>query len=94
MPFKVMDVKGTIAEGKNDKDFDFEYKKIKQEYKLIEKLVETRKAKSMTQKELADLAGVSQQAISRLELEKHIPKMDTLIRLLDSLDLEITISPK
>lgn len=94
MPFKVMDVKGTIAEGKKDKDFDFEYKKIKQEYKLIEKLVETRKAKSMTQKELADLAGVSQQAISRLELEKHIPKMDTLIRLLDSLDLEITISPK
>jgi len=94
MPFKVMDVKGTIAEGKNDKDFDFEYKKIKQEYKLIEKLVETRKAKSMTQKELADLAGVSQQAISRLELEKNIPKMDTLIRLLDSLDLEITISPK
>lgn len=94
MPFKVMDVKGTLAEGKKDKDFDFEYKKIKQEYKLIEKLVETRKAKSMTQKELADLAGVSQQAISRLELEKHIPKMDTLIRLLDSLDLEITISPK
>lgn len=94
MPFKVMDVKGTIAEGKKDKDFDFEYKKIKQEYKLIEKLVETRKAKSMTQKELADLAGLSQQAISRLELEKHIPKMDTLIRLLDSLDLEITISPK
>lgn len=94
MPFKVMDVKGTLVDGKKDKDFDFEYKKIKQEYKLIEKLVETRKAKAMTQKELADLAGVSQQAISRLELEKHIPKMDTLIRLLDSLDLEITISPK
>lgn len=52
MPFKVMDVKGTIAEGKKDKDFDFEYKKIKQEYKLIEKLVETRKAKSMTQDQI------------------------------------------
>ena len=69
-------------------------KKIKQEYSLIEKLVEARKAKNITQKELADLVGISQQAISRLELEKHIPKMDTLIRILDGLDLELTISPK
>lgn len=77
-----------------DKEFDSEYRKIKQEYKLIEKLVETRKAKDITQKELAELVGVSQQAISRLELEKHIPKMDTFIKILDGLDLELTIVSK
>jgi hypothetical protein len=48
----------------------------------------------MTQKELADLAGYPSKQSTRTRIEKHIPKMDTLIRLLDSLDLEKTISPK
>lgn len=94
MAFKRIDIKSIVEEERIDKEFDSEYKKIKQEYKLIEKLVEARKAKDITQKELAELVGVSQQAISRLELEKHIPKMDTFIKILDGLDLELTITPK
>lgn len=94
MAFMMIDIKSIVEEERIDKEFDSEYKKIKQEYKLIEKLVEARKAKDITQKELAELVGVSQQAISRLELEKHIPKMDTFIKILDGLDLELTITPK
>jgi DNA-binding XRE family transcriptional regulator len=94
MAFKRIDVKSTIEEQRLDKEFDSEYRKIRQEYKLIEKLVEARKAKHITQKELAELVGVSQQAISRLELEKHIPKMDTFIKILDGLDLELNIVSK
>lgn len=94
MAFKSIDIKSIVEEERKDKEFDSEYKKIRQEYKLIEKLVEARKAKDITQKELADLVGVSQQAISRLELEKHIPKMDTFIKILDGLDLELTIVSK
>ncbi|MCK9444103.1 MAG: helix-turn-helix domain-containing protein [Tissierellaceae bacterium] len=94
MAFKRIDVKSAVEEERMDKEFDSEYKKIRQEYKLIEKLVEARKAKDITQKELAELVGVSQQAISRLELEKHIPKMDTFIKILDGLDLELTIVSK
>ena len=94
MGFKQIDIKSTVIEERKEKEFDYEYKKIKQEYKLIEKLIETRKANNMTQKELAELVGVSQQAISRLELEKHIPKIDTFIKILDGLDLELTITPR
>ncbi len=94
MAFNKIDVKSIVKEERKDKEFDLEYRKIKQEYKLIEKLVETRKEKNMTQKELAEITGVSQQAISRLELEKHIPKMDTFIKILDGLDLELTIVQK
>ena len=94
MVFKSVDIKPIVEEERKNKEFDSEYKKIRQEYKLIEKLVETRKIKGMTQKELAELVGVSQQAISRLELEKHIPKIDTLIKILDGLDLELTIVSK
>lgn len=43
-----------MKEERENKEFDSEYKKIRQEYKLIEKLVETRKARNITQKELAD----------------------------------------
>lgn len=92
--FNKIDVKAIIKEERKDEKFDLEYKKIKQEYKLIEKLIETRKEKNITQKELAEVTGVSQQAISRLELEKHIPKIDTFIRILDGLDLELTIVQK
>ena len=94
MAFNRIDIKSTVKEERNDKEFDSEYRKIRQGYKLIEKLVETRKSKYITQKELAELAGVSQQAISRLELEKHIPKIDTFIKILDGLDLELTIISK
>lgn len=94
MAFNKIDVKAIIKEERKDEKFDLEYKKIKQEYKLIEKLIETRKEKNITQKELAEVTGVSQQAISRLELEKHIPKIDTFIRILDGLDLELTIVQK
>ena len=94
MAFNKIDVKSIVKEERKDREFDLEYRKIKQEYKLIEKLVETRKEKNMTQKELAKITGVSQQAISRLELEKHIPQMDTLIKILDGLDLELTIVQK
>lgn len=94
MPFNKIDVKSIVEEERKNKEFDLEYKKVKQEYKLIEKLIETRKEKNITQKELAEVTGVSQQAISRLELEKHIPKIDTFIKILDGLDLELTIIEK
>lgn len=94
MGFNKIDVKSIVNEERKDKKFDLEYKKVKQEYKLIEKLIETRKERNMTQKELATITGVSQQAISRLELERHIPKMDTFIKVLDGLDLELTITQR
>lgn len=94
MGFKKIDVKHIVEEERKNKEFDLEYKKIRNEYNLIEKFVETRKRKNITQKELAEVTGVSQQAISRLELEKHMPKIDTFIKILDGLDLELTIREK
>lgn len=94
MAFKEVDIKTIVAEERKNKQFDSEYKKMKREYNLIQKFIERRKEKSITQKELAEITGVSQQAISRLELEKHMPKMDTFIKILDGLDLELTIVEK
>ncbi|MDX9888145.1 MAG: helix-turn-helix transcriptional regulator [Anaerovoracaceae bacterium] len=94
MGFTRVDVEKIVKDERKDQQFDLEYKKIRQEYILIAKLIEARKEKNITQKELAKATGVSQQAISRLELEKHIPKMDTFIKILDGLDLELTITER
>ncbi len=61
---------------------------------MIDRIVDERKKREITQEKLAALTGISQQAISRLEREKHIPKLDTLMRLLDGLGLELTIVAK
>lgn len=94
MSFEKINVKEIVREKRQDLEFDHEYCKIRQEYKLIDTIVEERKKKSMTQKELANITGISQQSISRLEREKHIPQMDTFMKILDGLDLELTIVSK
>ena len=94
MSFEKICVKDIVEEKRQDPNFDREYRKIKQEYELIDRIVSERKKRKITQKELAVLTGISQQSISRLEREKHMPKIDTLMKLLDGLDLELTVVAK
>ncbi|MFA5585914.1 MAG: helix-turn-helix transcriptional regulator [Saccharofermentanales bacterium] len=94
MNFEKICVKEIVEEKRQDPNFDREYRKIKQEYKLIDRIVNERKKRNITQKELAAMTGISQQSISRLEREKHMPKIDTLMKLLDGLDLELTVVAK
>ena len=53
-----------------------------------------RKKLNITQVELAKKAQVSQQAISRLEKEKHIPNLDTLLRIVDGLGLRLVLEER
>lgn len=95
MPFKKIDVKKTVNEKIGaDKEFAKAYEEIKREYSLIEQISNTRKEKGLTQQQLADKVGVSQQVISRFENEKHAPTLDSFLKILDGLDLEITIDKK
>ncbi|MDP2843596.1 MAG: helix-turn-helix transcriptional regulator, partial [Acetobacterium sp.] len=47
-----------------------------------------------SQQKLADLTGLKQPAIARLENLKSIPKIDTLFKLLDPLGYTLAIVPK
>ena len=91
MPFEKIEVHKRLVKELKDPVFKSKYEQIKHEYQLIEQLVEIRKAKKITQVELAKRAQVSQQAISRLENERHLPKIDTLLRLIDGLGCTLTI---
>ncbi|KAF5068306.1 helix-turn-helix domain-containing protein [Acetobacterium wieringae] len=80
----------------NDSDFlsDSERAEIEFEVALIGKLIEAREQCGMSQKQLADLTGLKQPAIARLENLKAIPKIDTLFKLLDPLGYTLAIVPK
>lgn len=59
--------------------------KIDFEVALIGKLIEVRESKGLSQKEFADLAGLKQPAIARLESMKATPQIDTLSKILQPL---------
>lgn len=95
MPFKKINAKQMIKDKiKIDKEFKESYDEIKTEYALVRKIAETRKEMGLTQQKLADKIGVKQQVISRFENERHTPNLSNFIKILNGLDLEISIDKK
>ncbi len=58
---------------------------------LISELIEARKNKGITQKELEELSGVNQPVIARMEKGTSIPNLKTIIKILSSLDKKLYI---
>lgn len=94
MPFKKVDINELLKEELKSEEFREDYNRVRKEYELIEQIVRIRKKLNITQAELAKKANVSQQAISRLEKEKHIPKVDTLLKIVDGLGLKLTLTER
>lgn len=67
--------------------------KIDFEVALIGKLIAAREAKGLSQKQLADLAGLKQPAIARLESMKATPQIDTLFKILQPLGYTLAVVP-
>lgn len=70
-----------------------EREKINFEVELIGKMIEAREAKGLSQRDLAELSGVQQPAIARLESMKATPQIDTLFKILNPLGYTISIVP-
>lgn len=66
---------------------------IEFEVALIGKVIEAREARGISQRELAELSGVKQPAIARLERMQATPQIDTLFKLLSPLGYTIKIVP-
>lgn len=67
--------------------------KIEFEVELIGKIIEAREAKGLTQQELADISGVKQSSIARLEKLKTTPQIDTLFKILTPMGYKLAIIP-
>ena len=67
--------------------------KINFEIELIGKLVEAREARGLSQRDLAEISGVKQPAIARMESMKSTPQIDTLFKVLNPLGYTLSIVP-
>ncbi len=60
---------------------------------LMSALVEARKEKGISQRELEELSGVAQSAIARMEKGNVNPTLDTLVKILTPLGKKLSIVP-
>jgi len=60
---------------------------------IIDKLIEARESKGLTQQALADLCGVKQPVIARMEKAVHSPQIDTLFKVLRPLGYKLAVVP-
>lgn len=90
-----MKVINTFAEYMSDESrvTPEEKQKIDFEAALIGKMIDVREQKGYSQRELAELSGVKQPAIARMESLKSIPRIDTLLKILASLGYTLSITP-
>lgn len=61
---------------------------------FIDQLIALRKSKNLSQQKLADLCGLLQPAIARLESKQAVPSLDTIFKILDAMDAELVILEK
>lgn len=62
--------------------------------KIVGEIVKARQGKGLTQKELAEISGVKQPVIARLEKERTDAQLSTILRILSPLGLTLSIVPK
>lgn len=67
----------------------FIYDTANMEYNLIRNLVIERKRKNLTQKDISNITGLSQQAVSRMERFGNKPSLFNLLKYLKALNLDI-----
>ncbi len=66
---------------------------IELEKDLIRTLVSIREEKGITQSQLAELSGVKQPTIARLEKSLHSPQLDSILKVLIPLGYTLQIVP-
>ena len=85
----------TFSDYLNDKSkvSEAERAQIEFETALIGKVIEAREAKGLSQRELAEISGVKQPAIARIESMRSTPQIDTLFKVLSPLGYTLSIVP-
>lgn len=58
---------------------------------VIEQLVNKRKEKRMTQSDISVITGIQRPNISRLESGAYNPTLDMIVRIADSMDLDVKV---
>lgn len=74
--------------------FDVLNQEEKKASDLVTTLIVERKNKKISQRELAEMTGLKQSTIARIERDIVVPKLDTFIKIAIALNLDLNIKPK
>lgn len=81
----------TLNQQLKNPEFKEEWDELEPEYQIIKAMLSSRAEKSMTQKQLADITGIPQADISRLENSNANPSLRTLVRLADGMGMKLKL---
>ena len=74
-----------------DTEFCKEYKALEPQYEIIKQIIKERNEQNLTQKELAQIVGIKQSNISRLESGDYNPTLEFLQKIAQGLGKELHI---
>lgn len=74
-----------------NEEFRKEYDALTPKYEVIKAIIKERTAQNLTQKEFANILGMKQSNISRLESGSYNPSMDFLQKIAQALGKELHI---
>lgn len=74
------------------KEITIDVKQKETRNELIQKYVECRKGKKMTQEELSIRSGISRPNISRFESGNYNPSLEMMVRIAAALDMNLDIN--
>ena len=80
-----------LKEQLQDAEFRAEYEALEPEFAIMQAMIDARKATGMTQKQLAEVTGINQADISKLERGSGNPSLRTLQRLAAGMGMRIKL---
>ena len=80
-----------LDEQMKDPDFKAEFDALEPEFAIIQTMIDARKLRGITQKELSEKTGIAQGDISKLENGNGNPSIRTLQRLAAVMDMSLKI---
>lgn len=72
-------------------DVQEEYERLGPRFEVINALIRARKAKKLSQRELAEQLGVSKTVIARLESGEHSPRLETVYDVAKALGMRLDV---
>lgn len=80
-----------LKEQLQDAEFRAEYEALEPEFAIMQAMIDARKAAGMTQKQLAEVTGINQADISKLERGSGNPSLRTLQRLAAGMGMRVKL---
>ena len=81
----------TLKEQLKNPEFKIEYDALSTEYQLINAILDARKAANMTQKQLAEMTGIAQSDISKIENGNANPSLKTIERIASGMGMTVRV---